>query len=239
MAMESQLPSPPRPGGDAAAGQGSGLAIGLISIGILIGGLLLGAAGGVVWSAIAPRVAFAVISAGSANVVNPETTGFIAGDLGYCLVAAVGGLTMGLVGYLAGVRRHGPVPMLAILAGACGAAYIERRVGQAVGLNQFNRLLATGHPGTILSAPLVLGAQGPNAQALWAMAFWPMLACLMAGGLTLRTLVRDRRLAAAMASAAPVGPATWPDSTGRHEQAAGTDGAAGSDGAAGPGPGVG
>lgn len=203
MAMESQLPSqPPLPGQVPAASTGSGRTVAIISGGILIASLLIGVAGGAIWSGIAPRVAFHLDGPGSASLVNPETTGFIAADLGYCLVGAVGGLIIGLGGYFAGVRRHGPVPMAAVLAGSAGAAYLARAVGQAFGRGQFNHLLATGRPGTILRAPLVLGAQGPDAPAYWAMAFWPLLACLAAGGLTLLASARQRRRPAAAAAAA-------------------------------------
>lgn len=215
MIIDSQFPEPPESGSSGPPKRRtSAWTIGLISAGVVIGGLLLGLAGGWVWSAIAPRVAFSVISPGSANVVNPETTGFIVGDLAYCLVAAAGGLILGLGGYYAGVRRFGPVPMLAILAGACGAAYLERLIGQRVGLGRFNGLLATSQAGKVLMAPLVLGAQGPNSQALWAMTFWPMLACAAAGALALRALLRERRATGAASAAGTPGDFGWPGGPG-------------------------
>lgn len=205
MSLEHQPPDPPAPGdpggvsavpaGPAGPG-GSWLGITLVAVGILLVSLLIGWAGGVIWSALVPRVAFQVTGPGAANVVNPETTAFVAADLGYCLIGAVGGLIIGLAGYFAGVRRHGPVPMLAVVAGSCAAAVLAWRIGQDSGLSQFNHELASSATGTILRAPLVLGAQNPSAPAFWAMAFWPLLACLAAGGLTFATLVRDRRRAA-------------------------------------------
>ena len=46
-------------------------------------------------------------SRGAAQVVNPETTAFIAADAWFVLIAAIGGLLTGIAGYLLLVRRHG------------------------------------------------------------------------------------------------------------------------------------
>lgn len=165
---------------------------------ILLGSALLGLAGGLAWTTFAPRAVYVVVGRGSANVVNPETSAFIAADAWYCLIGVAGGLVIGLAGYLLGVRRHGPAPMAAILTGGVVAGIAARWVGEHRGLSQFNRqLLSTPH-GTSLHAPLALA--GDTSAAVWptvasfpAVAFWPLAACAVAGGIVLIRTLRDRR----------------------------------------------
>jgi hypothetical protein len=157
----------------------------LAALAVLLGSALIGLAGGFAWAHLAPRVAYVVVGNGSANVVNAETTAFIAGDAWYCLVAVVGGLIIGVLGYVLAVRRYGPAPMAALLAGSTAAAFAARWIGQDAGLAQFNSKLLASPPGTVLNAPLALGGQSP-------MAFWPLAACLAAGLLMLLATLRVR-----------------------------------------------
>jgi hypothetical protein len=164
---------------------------------ILLGSALIGLAGGVAWTKFAPRAVYVVVGSGSAEVVNPETTAFIAADAWYCLIGVVGGLAIGLAGYLLSVRRYGPVPMAAILAGGVLAGLAARWVGENQGLHQFNRQLLTTPHGTLLHAPLGLagdtsGAVWPPLASLPAVAFWPLAACGVAGGIVLMKVLRDR-----------------------------------------------
>ena len=101
----------------------------------------------------------------------------------------IGGLIIGVAGYLLAVRRYGPVPMLAVLAGSTVAAFIARVVGQNWGLHEFDDQLLTSHQGTLLHAPLVLG--GDTSAVLWpAIASWPFAACLIAGAMVLFLALR-------------------------------------------------
>lgn len=194
MPTTTQLTGPP----DGSAGRvGSGL---LASLAILAGSLILGLAGGLVWTAVAPRAAYVVIARGSANVINPETTAFIAADAWFCLIGAVGGAVIGLAGYYLAVRRYGPLPMAAVLIGAVIAGMAARVTGEHRDLGHFNRLLLTSRPGTVLHAPLSLA--GDTAAVFWpprasvpAVAFWPLAACLVAGGILLVRTLRDRSAA--------------------------------------------
>ena len=207
MSITSEYPFEPRPG-TGASGGGSGRSDGhaatgsrgigvLGSLAILVGSALLGVAGGFAWTQIAPKAVYVVIAHGSADVVNPETPAFIAADAWFCVVGAVGGLIIGLVGYLLVVRRHGPAPMAAILAGGVIAALVARWIGEHQGLHQFNRQLVSAPQGTLLHAPLALA--GDTSAAIWppvpslpAVAFWPLAACLVAGGIVLVGAWRDR-----------------------------------------------
>lgn len=200
---------------------------------IVMGSAVLGLAAGLVWAAAAPRVVYQVytLSPPTAYAINPETSAFIAADGWYCLLALIGGALIGLLGYRFAVRRYGPVPMAGIVVGATGAAFLMQWLGPlASGQPGFNRLLATSKPGALLHAPISLGSHG-------ALAFWPLAAAAVAGGIELVGVFRARRqsdyTAIAMPGMAPFAhpatpdrPPSWPGSP---EPSAGPD-------QAGPGP---
>lgn len=168
---------------DAAHGRAA-MAAGLI----IAASIVIGVAGGLVWAAVAPRVLYQVytLNPPTAYATDPETSAFIAADGWYCLIAVVGGALIGLLGYLFGVRRYGPVPMAGIVIGATGAAFICSWLGhRQSGAPGFNHVLATSKPGTLLHAPISLGSQG-------AMAFWPIAAAAVAGGIELVGVLRAR-----------------------------------------------
>jgi hypothetical protein len=190
MTETSQAPLPSRgerlPGGGLAA-QGPAVRLSLLAFAaVVLASALLGVVVGFVWAGIAPRALLVVVSHGSADVVNPETSAFIAADGWFTLLCLVGGVISGLLGYLFAVRRHGAVAMLGVLGGAVAAALIARWIGQGSGVAAFNRRLAFSKPGVLLRAPLVLGAHG-------ALAFWPLSAGITAGGIEAFILMRERR----------------------------------------------
>src|SRR5258706_11442392 len=170
MSITGEYPFEPRPGGpgggsDQASGASSLMGSLVSSLVILLGSGLIGLAGGLAWTSFAPRAVYVVVGRGSANVVNPETSAFIAADAWYCLIGVAGGLVIGLAGYLLGVRRYGPAPMAAILAGGVLAALAARWLGENQGLHQFNRQLPTTAPGTLLHAPPP--PAGDTGRAAW------------------------------------------------------------------------
>jgi hypothetical protein len=160
---------------------------------VVIGTALLGLAAGYIWSLLAPRALLVMISPGAAGLVQVETSSFIAADAAFCLVALAGGVVSGALGYLVAVRRHGPVAMAGVLAGALAAAYLARWVGEQSGLTTFHHLLATLSVGAHLRDSLRLRASG-------AIVFWPLAAGLTAGGLT---ALRTREPGAAAGQGAP------------------------------------
>jgi hypothetical protein len=209
MTQPMQFPDPARPdpsGGSPAPGRpapGSGapapeaarspaeLRRALVTaLGVVAGSALLGVAGGLVWAAVAPRAALVMTGRGTADVVNSETSAFIAADGWYCLICLAGGIISGLLGYRLAVRRHGPVAMAAVLIGGLAAGLVTLWLGEQSGLAAFHHLLATLPAGAHLHAQLALGSRG-------AIAFWPLAAGLMAGGIELTAALRDRRQAAA------------------------------------------
>ena len=158
----------------------------------MLGSAIAGLVGGLIWNAVAPRAAYVVISRGSADVVNAETTAFIAADAWYCLIAVVGGLIIGVASYRFAVRRYGPIPMAGLLAGSVLAGWAARWVGQNLGLSRFNAQLLASPQGTILHAPPVLGSD-PSMIVWGAIAFWPLAACLIPATLVFLGSLRDRQ----------------------------------------------
>jgi hypothetical protein len=185
MTETSQLPLPPPGAGLTRSGPAVGLAL-LAFAAVVLGSVLLGVVVGFAWAAIAPRALLVVVSRGSADVVNPETSAFIAADGWFTLLCLIGGVVSGLLGYLFAVRRHGAFAMLGVLGGGLAAAFIARWIGQGSGVAAFNRRLAVSKPGVLLRAPLVLGAHG-------ALAFWPLAAGAIAGSMEAVVLLRERR----------------------------------------------
>jgi hypothetical protein len=166
-----------------------------ISLALAAAGAVLGILGGLLWSAVAPRAVFQVASRGVAYVVNPETHAFIAADGAYALIAVVGGALLGLAAYLLGVRRFGPLPVAGALIGATAAAFLAEWTGHQPGLAAFRHALLTDKAGVLLRQPLELGARG-------ALAFWPLAAGIVIGGIELMRSLRERRRAALVADPA-------------------------------------
>ncbi len=151
--------------------------------------VLLGAAAGLVWSALAPRPQLIMTGPGGAAVINVETTAFIAADGWYGLIGLIGGAAAGLLGYWLAVRRHGPAGMATVLVSAVGAGVVAMWIGQQIGLAHYRHLLATLPAGAHLQDALMLGSRG-------AIAFWPLAAGLAAGGIVAVGALRDRQPAA-------------------------------------------
>jgi hypothetical protein len=142
------------------------------------GTAVLGVAAGLGWAAVAPRPLLVITAPGAASLANTETSAFIAADAAFCLVCLAGGVVSGVLGYVFAVRRHGPLAMAGLLAGALAAAFVARWVGEQWGLAAFRHLLVTRPAGARLRDTLSLGATG-------ALGSWPLAAGLVAGGLEL------------------------------------------------------
>jgi hypothetical protein len=194
------------PGGPDAAPSPAGVHAGgalapvLAFVAVLLGTTLLGVAAGFIWAAVAPRALLVVVGRGSADVVNPETTAFIAQDAWFVLLCVIGGAISGLLGYLFAVRRHGVSAMAGVLAGAVAAALIARWIEeQQSGAAAFNHLLGISRPGVFLRAPVAVSGVG-------ALAFWPLAAGLCAGGFEAVQYFRERRRAFSQRSACAATP---------------------------------
>ncbi len=190
MAENSLLPPPgdpgPYPAGPGLSRPPGGRALAAAAL-IVAASVVLGVVGGLVWAWIAPRVVYQVytLSPPTAYAVNPETNAFIAADGIYSFMALAGGVLTGLLACRF-VRRYGPVPMAAVVLGSVVAAFLAAWTGHwATGAGTFDHLLATSKPGALLSAPISLGSHG-------ALAFWPLAAAAVAGGVELLSYMRTR-----------------------------------------------
>jgi hypothetical protein len=160
----------------------------LAAVLVLAGSAVIGLIGGLIWAAAAPRVQYQVytLHPPTAYATNPETSAFIAADGWYCFIAILGGAVIGLLAYLLAVRRYGPWPMAGVVAGSVAAAYLAAWLGHVLsGGPGFNHVLATSKPGSYLYAPISLGSRG-------ALAFWPLAAAAVAGGIELVGYLRSR-----------------------------------------------
>lgn len=175
---------------------------------VIAGTAALGVAAGFLWAAVAPHAAIVVIGRGAADIVNPETSAYIAADGWFALISVAGGIISGLAGYLLAVRRHGPAAMGGVLAGALAGALVARWIGQQPGRSAINHSLALGHAGTMLHQPLVLGGIGP-------LAFWPLAAAIIAGGIEFIAAVRARGAQPAGLAAPHAGPLPPPGPAGQ------------------------
>ena len=180
---------PPLAQSPAAARATPGIRRGVVACLAVAGGTaLLGVVAGFLWAVAAPRPLLVMTGRGTAAVINAETSAFIAGDGWYCFICLAGGLLSGLLGYLLAVRSYGPVAMIMVLVSALAAALITLWIGEHVGLASYHHLLATLPAGARLRAALSLGARS-------AIAIWPLAAGLMAGGMELAAVLRDRQVA--------------------------------------------
>jgi hypothetical protein len=181
-------PASPSTGQTRPGPQGPAL---LTAVLIAVGSVVIGLAAGAIWAAVAPRVLYQVesLTPPTAFATNPETSAFIAADGWYCFIALAGGALIGLLGYLFGVRRYGPAPMAGIVVGSIAAAFISAWLGHLIsGGAGFDHVLATSRLYAFLHAPISLGSHG-------ALAFWPLAAAGVAGGIELVGVLRTRHQA--------------------------------------------
>jgi hypothetical protein len=141
----------------------------------LLATAILGIPAGYLWALIAPRALARIVSHGVANVVNAETTAFIAADAWFVLIATVGGVLTGILGYLYVVRRrdgaYDAPAALGLILGGLGATALMWWIGDNYGHASFRHALLTKPAGTYLRASLSLGSKS-------ALIFWPLFAAL-------------------------------------------------------------
>jgi hypothetical protein len=144
----------------------------LAAFGVALGGsAVLGLVAGLIWAALAPRPLLQEVVPGEAQLVNAETSAYIVADAWFCLIAVIGGVLTGALGYRFLVRRAGWVAAAGLVVGAVAAAVAAMWVGENIGLGSYNHMLASAQAGTLFHASLGLGAKS-------ALAFWPMFTAL-------------------------------------------------------------
>jgi hypothetical protein len=122
---------------------------------------------GLIWAAVAPRALLQEIAHGEAELVNAESSAFIVADAWFGLIAVVGGIITGVLGYRLLVRRAGAAATAGLVLGAVAAALLALWVGDNIGLATYNHLLASSPTGTYFRSSLALGAKST-------LAFWPL-----------------------------------------------------------------
>lgn len=177
MTVPIPYPDPAR-GDEAVPSRRDAVPAVVAALAVAAGTAALGVLAGFIWAAVAPRPLLVMTAPGAAALVNTETSAFIAADAAFCLVCLAGGAISGALGYLFAVRKHGPLAMAGLLAGALAAAFVTRWVGQHAGLAAFQHQLATLPVGARLRDSLKLGATG-------ALGLWLLAAAVVAGGLEL------------------------------------------------------
>jgi hypothetical protein len=142
----------------------------------LVGSVLAGLVAGLVWGEVAPRAVLQEIGSGTAQLVNSETTAFIAADAWFCGIGAVAGLITGLIGYRYGVSRRAGGARAAVAAGlivgAVAGTFVMLWLGEQIGLSGYDHHLAASSNGTVFHASLALGAKS-------ALVFWPMCTAIV------------------------------------------------------------
>lgn len=142
----------------------------------LAGSVVLGLLGGLLWGEAAPRAMLQEIGAGTAQLVNAETSAFIGADAWFSGIAVVAGLITGLLGYRFLVSRADPdvraVATAGLVVGAVAGALVMLWLGGQIGLSAYNQQLASSPKGTLFPASLALGAKS-------ALAFWPLFTAIV------------------------------------------------------------
>jgi hypothetical protein len=115
---------------------------GLLTVAVTV---LVGAPVGLLWAAVAPRVAVE-LSGEDVRVLGAFTDGFIAVDAWFFAAVVVAGLVGGGVAWWLGAA-HGPAVVLGLVVGGLAAAWIASRVGGEVDRVTVQQLVESGAQG--------------------------------------------------------------------------------------------
>ena len=142
----------------------------------LIGSVVLGLIGGLIWGEFAPRATLQEVGAGTAQVVNAETRAFFGADVWFCVIAVIAGLLTGVLGYRFAVApRTGAgrsAVAAALIVGAVAGTFVMLWLGERIGLSSYDKNLASSPDGTLFPASLALGAKS-------VLAFWPLFTAIV------------------------------------------------------------
>lgn len=150
----------------------------------LVVGVIAGAALGVVWWRLAPRVPI-VVKPNQAFPEGFQPSGYIAADVAYGALAILAGVLV-VVGLLA-IRRYHLLPALAgaIVAGVIGSVLMWQ-VGTLLGHANLEELASSTNIETVVDAPLVLRLTGllllwpiTSAVVITVVAAWDWVAHLL------------------------------------------------------------
>ncbi|WP_422774072.1 DUF2567 domain-containing protein [Plantactinospora sp. WMMC1484] len=114
--------------------------------------ILSGVPFGLVWWVVSPGVPV-VQSDDGALLAAPQPEEFIAADGWFSLLGFGLGVLAAIVMWLVLRRQRGPVGMLVVVLGMLGAAVVAWQLGRQIGLDGYERQLATAPPGATFSKP--------------------------------------------------------------------------------------
>lgn len=146
----------------------------------LVGCLLLGAVGGLAWSALTPLASYTIRDDLVASISERGQTQIVAADVVFSQIMAVLGLVCGVAGWLV-LHRVGWRVIVAPLLGSSLAGAIAWQVGLLVGQGGFAQRLAAASPGDVVTIDLQLRSLSALLVAPFAAitpimllaAFWP------------------------------------------------------------------
>ncbi len=135
---------------------------------VLLVGLGLGGAGGVVWNQVVDLPTYLVNPDGGASTSERGLTGFFGGDAWFVAIGAVVGLAIGLLGWFL-LRQLGWPLVLLVTVLATVAALVCWLVGFRLGPGDFPDRLAAAQPGDLVPIELTLRAKA-------SLLAWPFVA---------------------------------------------------------------
>jgi hypothetical protein len=133
-------------------------------------GLGLGALSGVLWAAVVDLPTYRVSNDGGATTSERGLAAFVGSDAWFCLIGAVLGLALGLLGWRR-FRDLGWPVVLVVTGTALAAALVCWLVGTLLGPGDFDQRLAAARPDDLVPISLALRAKA-------ALLVWPFLAAV-------------------------------------------------------------
>jgi len=170
MAIVPEVPEAPGPG-SLRETRSTARSTAVWIVAALVGSVVLGLLGGLIWGECAPRAMLQEIGTGTAQVINAETRAFFGADVWFCGIAVVAGLLTGVLGYRLAVAPRAAAARAAVatalILGAITGGLVMLWLGEQIGLSAYNQHLASSPDGTLFSSSLALGSKS-------ALALWPM-----------------------------------------------------------------
>lgn len=130
-----------------------------VAVALVLGLTALGAPLGLLWAALAPDTPVLKTAEG-AIYAQPQPEQPIAADGWFSLLGLGFGVLAALAVWTLLRRRRGPVGLVAVTVGALGTALVAWQLGRRIGLDGYQRLLASAPAGTPFDKPADLRAGG-------------------------------------------------------------------------------
>lgn len=117
--------------------------------------VLVGALGGLLWAATAPRPTYQIQEDLTALISERGQAAMIGADASFVLISGIIGAAVGLAGWFA-LYRRGWLVIVGSVLGAVAAALMTWRLGLAVGTTGFAQRLASASAGDVVAVDLQL-----------------------------------------------------------------------------------